>query len=538
MRKSREKYLLYTGMFAALLPVFMMRDFTISNELRYLSIADEALRNHSLFAFTNHGIPYADKPPLYIWVLMFCRWITGAHHLWLLSLFSFIPALYIVRVMDGWVKNDSDGESRALARLMLLTSGLFIVVAVTLRMDMMMCMFIVLALRTFWRMITESGNQRRDNTLFAVFVFLAIFTKGALGLLIPLLCTSLYLALSGESQRILHVWGLRTWGILLALSAIWFGAVYAEGGSGYLQDLVLHQTIGRTINSFHHNNPFYYYAVCIWYSLAPWSLLIVGVTAAALRPGFIRSDLQRFFLTTGIATMVLLSCVSAKLQIYMLPAVPFLVYGSAMFLPRFHDNRWLRASLAIPAAMLALSLPALKVASTMTGMAFLNTGMLYAAATILTMSGLKSLYMLYGKGRHEPLTDTMRCMGRGIIVAIFMGGWAFTSINGETGYGDLCRKALEISRKKGIDDFRTWDMRRAENMDVYLQKGVEIMPHNSVPAAPDSPYILMTRKRNAARLHGNEMWNAGPYIIVLMRPGGKTTRQAEHNNEDKAATVG
>ena len=43
-----------------MVPVMVLRDFTPDNELRYLSIADEALRQHTYFAFTNHGVPYAD----------------------------------------------------------------------------------------------------------------------------------------------------------------------------------------------------------------------------------------------------------------------------------------------------------------------------------------------------------------------------------------------------------------------------------------------------------------------------------------------
>ena len=59
--------------FICLLPEMLMRDFTPSNELRYLSIADEALRDGHFFAFFNHGLAYADKPPLYIWLVMLSR---------------------------------------------------------------------------------------------------------------------------------------------------------------------------------------------------------------------------------------------------------------------------------------------------------------------------------------------------------------------------------------------------------------------------------------------------------------------------------
>lgn len=61
----------------AVLPVLIFRDYTPSNELRYLSIVDEALRNGDIFTFTNHGIQYADKPPLYFWILMLGKWLLG-----------------------------------------------------------------------------------------------------------------------------------------------------------------------------------------------------------------------------------------------------------------------------------------------------------------------------------------------------------------------------------------------------------------------------------------------------------------------------
>lgn len=83
-----------------MLPVMVLRDFSPDNELRYLSIADESIRNGTLFAFTNHGVPYADKPPLYLWLLMAAKTLSGSHQMWLLSLFSLVPALVTVSVMS------------------------------------------------------------------------------------------------------------------------------------------------------------------------------------------------------------------------------------------------------------------------------------------------------------------------------------------------------------------------------------------------------------------------------------------------------
>jgi len=99
-----NKYLLLL----AFLPLLFFRDFTPDNELKYLSIADEAIRNGNIFTFTNHGEVYADKPPLYLWIVMLGKILFGTHSMLFLGLFSVIPALVIIYVMDKWVANVVD----------------------------------------------------------------------------------------------------------------------------------------------------------------------------------------------------------------------------------------------------------------------------------------------------------------------------------------------------------------------------------------------------------------------------------------------
>lgn len=155
----------------AVLPVLIFRDYTPSNELRYLSIVDEALRDGSIFTFTNHGMQYADKPPLYFWILMLGKWLLGSHAMWFASLFSFVPALVVMSVMDRWVEREVSVANRYSAQLMLMSCGLFLGLAVVLRMDMLMCMFIVLALRTFYRMFKGQGSEKRNTFLFPLLYF-------------------------------------------------------------------------------------------------------------------------------------------------------------------------------------------------------------------------------------------------------------------------------------------------------------------------------------------------------------------------------
>ena len=112
--------------------------------------------------------------------------------MWFASLFSFIPALVIMLVMDRWVEREVSVANRLSAQLMLMSCGLFLGLAVVLRMDMLMCMFIVLALRTFYQMLKGQGSKNWNLFLFPFYIFMAVFSKGPVGILVPLVSTSFF----------------------------------------------------------------------------------------------------------------------------------------------------------------------------------------------------------------------------------------------------------------------------------------------------------------------------------------------------------
>ena len=57
--------LLYLAVWVAFLPLLLLRDFSPGNELRYFSLAEDALREKTFFTFDLNGVAYADKPPLF-----------------------------------------------------------------------------------------------------------------------------------------------------------------------------------------------------------------------------------------------------------------------------------------------------------------------------------------------------------------------------------------------------------------------------------------------------------------------------------------
>lgn len=486
-RTLLKEYLPYL---IALLPILLLRDFSPDNELRYVSIANEALHNNQWWAFTFQGEPYADKPPLYIWIVMVLKIVLGHHYMVSIGLFSLIPAIGILMVMNRWIERYDvaslrlcDGsQSRSLASFMLFTSGLQLGMAFFLRMDMLMCLWIVLALYTFWRIVTPSGSYggiqadaihyHKLQWCFGLYVFLGIFTKGPMGVLIPLVSILTYLISGVFTHRNTvkealvqwcKVWNWRAWLIILSLCTIWFYCVYREGGEAYIENLLYHQTVDRAVNAYHHNRPWFYYLGAIWYDSLLWGpLCLIAIVVSLWRNHRLGSPLQSFFLSIFLSTFVMLSCISGKIDVYLLPVYPFLIYLGVM---QFHQWRW-------------------------------------------------------------PLRWHWRIIYicRSILVIVFIAGLMMPQLNPYIGsYGRICYRANRIGRSENTEHVYVYKLRRTAGMDAYLHQD---------PIEADDEMIAGGQLRNTLLITKQEKWDEllesrslsdidcqvvsefGPFIIV------------------------
>ncbi|MCM1291191.1 MAG: dolichyl-phosphate-mannose--protein mannosyltransferase [Prevotella sp.] len=487
------RYWIYIVAFIAMLPALILRDFTPDNELRYVSIAGEALDNLTFFTFTNHGEIYADKPPMYMWICMLGRYLFGTRCLWFVALFSVIPAFVITEVMGKWSEEVLPERWRNVAKLMLLSSVLYLGLALTMRMDMLMAMFIVLSLREFYRMYSEGGAYRY-RWLFPIYLFLGLFTKGPYGLLIPLLSSVVFLQFAHRIKDIGKYWGWRTWTVLIGLCLIWFGAVFCEGGYPYIENLLVKQTVGRAVKSFAHDEPFYFYCISIWYSIAPWSLCVIGlIVGAFFRRHFYGSvkELEKFYLTVTGVTFVMLSLVSSKLAVYLLPTFPFIIYSGAFLLPQYKDSRWVKLSIAFPAVIFML-LPAAIPFALQKSPEFV-TFWTVVALIILAFGGVVTIIFIYRKG--DGLSRGIITLAFTILLFLFFAGMSLPILNSGIGYRDLAEKCLRYSTNKE-DKIYTYKVRRPENLDVYLNKGIEIIsqPEDGAPVFPEQGVLLIRTK--------------------------------------------
>lgn len=442
--KNSLKYILPL---LALVPLFIFRDYTPDNELRYISIIEEALQNGSIFTFYNQGVAYADKPPLYFWFLMLCRQLTGQNIMLLAGLFTLIPCAVIFYVMDKFSKLNST------PLLMLITSVMFVGSAVVLRMDMLMVMFIVLALYNFYRLYSGTGSSANKYYL-PLTIFLALFSKGPVGVLVPVVSIIVFLISEKKFKTIGRYLGWMQWGIILFLCAIWFTCVYLEGGYDYIHNLLFKQTVGRGINSFHHKEPFYYYLKTIWYAIAPWSILCVVVMVKGFTQRIIqRKTLYKFFSITILSTFVMMSLISSKIDIYLLPIYPFTIYLTMLLLQEMRTDWMIKSALLIPSALLALS-----------PIALFFVDELPLTILLLSVGGILGLF--YGlKNKIE-----MACRGIAIsmLATIFVVSFSVPKFNYMIGFREMAEKAITIAQENKIESYSFYQFRSGENMDVYL----------------------------------------------------------------------
>lgn len=456
---SYVKYLLYLFL---LLPVFIYRDFTPPNELKYISIVEEALRNRTWFTFYNHGELYADKPPLFFWLLMFVKRLTGGYPMGIIGLFSLLPAIGVLVVMDRWMEIGGMKHHPIVSNLLLLTTFMFTGASLVMRMDMLMTFFIILSLYTFYR-IYKKVHYRMEEYLLPVYIFLALFSKGPIGVLIPLLSMVLFLGAKKEIRTFSRYWGGKQWAILGVLCAVWFLNIYWEGGEEYLNNLLFTQTIGRGVNAFHHKRAIWYYFPWMLFTFAPWALLYMVILWQGIRRKLFTSDIELFFVIIVSSSVVMMSLISSKLNIYLLPIYPFVVYLCSGALERTEKTKWIKTAIGIPTVVWTIVFPVFVIGRKY--IPYEYDGMLpYWGSGILTISGIAAAVLL----SRDEIEKSITCIGAGFLLTVFTCSFMLPQCNRYIGFREMVESSMEKAESEKIHAYAYYKFATAENIDAYL----------------------------------------------------------------------
>ncbi len=493
---AKQRLFYYLLMTALVIFSLFSRDLTPVNELKYISIALESLHSNHWFAFYNHGEIYADKPPVYFWIIMSGIKLFGTEGgiLWT-GLFSVLPAIGICEVLYRWVKSDLNEEMRLLAIMLLMSTSLFLGCALVLRMDMLMAFFITLSLYQFhlaYQHYQQEQQVTKQRYLILLFILCALFVKGPVGLMLPILSILVFLAQKKALKSFFVYFPLKGILAFIVICALWLLAVYLEGGAQYLYDLTVGQAVKRGVNASIHAEPVYYYLKTAFIALQPWSLLYLAAMVSFFKTKAIISDTTRLLVTISLTGLLMLSLVSSKLEIYFLPLVPFISFACVIQLYQAKQDKWWKWGL-YPIAIVSLLLP---IGVLLSGKALAKLPVSFQDVTVLlAIIAITAIITLLLLIKNQPIRAA-KSTSLGMILLLFAVAIIIPRYNELVGVRKLAQSANMQSQQNENSEFYAYRYSLARNLDVYLQKPVKLLnSKESISLLKPGSIIIVKRNK-------------------------------------------
>lgn len=333
------------------------RDPWPADEPRFALVARDMVATGDWLLPRVGGQVYADKPPLFFWLMALCLKATHSLRVAFLlpSFFAGFGCAVLVYDLGRRLWNRETGIAAALA---LLFTVQFVWQARQAQIDATLCFWTTLSLYGLLRHLLL-GPAWRWYTIGWAAAGLGVITKGV-GFL-PLLILIPFAVLRGPQwQPRKQPGGGARWLLgplaFLAAVSIWLVPMLlaARGDptlAAYRDEILFDQTINRYGNAWHHREPFWYFLVqvipVLWLPLTlllPW---MIGHWRSALRS----FDLRVALLAVWIVLVVLFFSLSTgKRGVYVLPAVPAFALLCAPYLAQVAARRGVQRAMFLLAA--------------------------------------------------------------------------------------------------------------------------------------------------------------------------------------------
>jgi 4-amino-4-deoxy-L-arabinose transferase-like glycosyltransferase len=338
-----------------------LRDPWPADEPRFALIVRDMVATGDWLLPRVGGDVYADKPPLYFWIMGLSLLATGSLRIAFLvpSLLSGLACLLLVYDLGRRLWNRETGLATALA---LLLSIQFVWQVRQAQIDATLLFWVVLGLYGLSRHLLLGPAWGWYAVGWAAAGF-GVITKGV-GFL-PLLMLIPFAAMRGQrwSPRMqssnVGLWFIGPLAFLLAVSTWLVPMLLAANAdptlAAYRDEILFHQTVGRYTDAWHHREPFWYFIIEVIPGLwLPLTLLLPWLVPR-WRKAWQAGDLRIGLLTSWIVLVVLFfSFSSGKRGVYILPALPAVALASGPFLLDLMQRRSVQRALFILAAAIAV----------------------------------------------------------------------------------------------------------------------------------------------------------------------------------------
>ncbi len=309
-------------------------DVAAPDEPRYIQVAEEmrAFEHGASGIVLLHlnGDPYTQKPPLY-YALAAALGAPGGRVTEALgrapSALAGIGCVLLTLFLGTRLLGRTTG---LLGAGILLTVFEFANLSRRVQLDVLLALFELVALVAF--VLVDRGKiaPRRGAALFHVALALGVLTKGPVGFLLPVLTALVYLGWERrvtDVRRLFPWWGLA---ISLGVPLLWVAGAVSLAPSGFADEALGTNLIGRFFAGTSHERPFYYFLFQFPLDFLPWTLVWPSVYWVARKhvfpPGGSPQEddrrAWRLLLACVGTSLVFFSLSSGKRGLYMVPAFP------------------------------------------------------------------------------------------------------------------------------------------------------------------------------------------------------------------------
>ena len=195
----------------------------------------------------------------------------------------------------------------------------------------------------------------------------------------------------------------------------------------------------------------------------------------------------------------------------MLPAFPFFVYLSVLWLAKLGYQKWMFILVGIPACLLCLALPGVILSRYFIDPnGFKLSAIVIVSAAIVSATALLTIKYLVSKNLNRGIIST----STGLLLAVFVVSFALPKNNTMLGLNELCDQAKKSANGKKEVNYYYCEMTKGDNLDVYLGKSLEklkirdLYNHNKIK----TPAILFTWKKAIDRNDSIQIFIKGKKI--------------------------
>jgi 4-amino-4-deoxy-L-arabinose transferase-like glycosyltransferase len=309
---------------------------------KYAAVAKIIVQSGDWINLTIHHESYGHKPQFLFWMAAVFYKLFGVHSsmfklpVLLYSLFGFYSTYRLGKLLY------SEKVGR-LAGLMMFSSEIFLLFTNDVHMDILMASSCAFAL---WMLVSYFQTRKFSHFVLGLAgVGLTVFSKGIVGLSVPVFAVVTHLLLTRQYKELFHprwLLAIPVIGLFLLPTVV---GIYRQLGWEGLYFYFIENNVGRMNGTLKgNNNDLLFYFHTTLYILLPWSfaVLISLFTDIAdnIKKGFKNVEGREFITLGGIIWYWLIISVSiAKAPHYMMIMVPLLFIITAKWVVKIFDNK-------------------------------------------------------------------------------------------------------------------------------------------------------------------------------------------------------